>query len=87
MDKTTSSAKSLKTTGATRQTSIKEQLKPKTSSAKNNKRNHKDNSSSQKSPPKKRANCETTSMPVETSIESAEVKVKELKPEHEELKQ
>ena len=84
---TSTSAKSLKTTGAMHRTSIKEQLKPKTSSAKNNKRNREDNSSSQKSPPKKRANCETTSMPVETTIESTEVKVKELKPEHEELKQ
>ena len=84
-DKTSSSAKSLKTTGATKQTSIKEQLKPKASSGKNNKRNRED--SSQKSPPKKRANCETTSMPVETTVESTEVKVKELKPEHEELKQ
>ena len=91
MDKTTSnintSAKGLKTTGAMRQTSIKEQLKPKTSSAKSNKRNHEDNASSQKSPPKKRANCETTSMPVETTTESTEVKVKKLKLEHEELKQ
>ena len=91
LDKTSSSAKRLRTTGATtgamRQTSIKEQLKPKASSGKNNKRNREDNSSSQKSPPKKRANCETTSMPVETPIESNEVKVKELKPEHEELKQ
>ena len=50
MDKTTSSAKSLKTTSAMRQTSIKEQLKPKTSSGKNNKCNREDNSSSQKSP-------------------------------------
>ena len=32
MDKTSSSAKRLKTTGATRQISIKEQLKPKASS-------------------------------------------------------
>ena len=91
LDKTSSSAKRLRTTGATtgatRQTSIKEQLKPKASSGKNNKRNREDNSSSQKSPPKKRANCETTSMPLETPIESNEVKVKELKPEHEELKQ
>ena len=90
-DKTTSntntSAKSLKTTGATCQTSIKEQLKPKTSSAKNNKRNREDNASLQKSPPKKRANCETTSMSMETTTESTEVIVKELKPEHEELKQ
>ena len=86
-DKTTSSAKSLKTTGAMRQTSIKEQLEPKTSSAKNNKRNREDNSSSQKSPLKKRANCETSNMPVETTIESTEIKDKELKPEHEELKQ
>ena len=75
------------TTGATRQTSIKEQLKPKASSGKNNKHNQEDNSNSQKSPPKKRANCETTSMPVETTIESNEVRVKELKPKHEELKQ
>ena len=91
LDKTSSSAKRLRTTdattGATRQTSIKEQLKPKASTGKNNKRNREDNSSSQKSPPKKRANCETTSMPVETTIESNEVRVKELKPEHEELKQ
>ena len=87
MDKTSSSAKRLKTTGATRQISIKEQLKPKASSGKNNKRNREDNPSSQKSPPKKRANCETTSMPVETTIESSEVRVKELKPKHEELKQ
>ena len=86
-DKTSSSAKRLRTTGAMRQISIKEQLKPKASSGKNNKRNRGDNSSSQKSPPKKRANCETTSMPVETTIESNEVRVKELKPEHEELKQ
>ena len=86
-DKTSSSAKRLRTTGATRQISIKEQLKPKASSGKNNKRNREDNSSSQKSPPKKRANCETTSMTVETTIESNEVRVKELKPKHEELKQ
>ena len=86
-DKTSSSAKRLKTTGTTRQISIKEQLKPKASSGKNNKRNREDNSSSQKSPPKKRANCGTTSMPVETTIESNEVRVKELKPKHEELKQ
>ena len=85
LDKTSSSAKRLRTTGAMRQTSIKEKLKPKASSGRNNKRNREDNSSSQKSPPKKRANCETTSMPVETAIESNEVKVKELKPEHEEL--
>ena len=84
---TNTSVKSLKTAGAMPQTSIKEQLKPKTSSAKNNKRNREDNASSQKSPPKKRANCETTSMPVETTTESTEVKFKELKPEHEELKQ
>ena len=32
-------------------------------------------------------NCETPKMPVETTIESTEVKFKELKPEHEELKQ
>ena len=86
-DKTSSSAKSLKTTGAMRQISIKEQLKPKASSGKNNKCNREDNSSSQKSPPKKRVNCKTTSMPVETTIESTEAKVKELKPEHDELKQ
>ena len=86
-DKTSSSAKRLKTRGATKQISIKEQLKPKASSGKNNKCNREDNPSSQKSPPKKRANCETTSMPVETTIESSEVRVKELKPEHEELKQ
>ena len=86
-DKTSSSAKRLKITGATRQISIKEQLKPKASSGKNNKCNREDNSSSQKSPPKKRANCENTRMPVETTIESNEVRVKELKPEHEELKQ
>ena len=85
-DKSTPSEKSLKTTGAMRQTSIKEQLKPKASSGKNNKCNREDNSSSQKSPPKKRANCETASMPVETTTESTEVKVKELKPEHKELK-
>ena len=87
-DRNLSSAKNLKTTGATRQTSIKEQLKPKASSSKNNKRNQEDNSSSHKSPPKKKANCETTSMPVETTTtETTEAKVKELKPEHEELKQ
>ena len=86
-DKTSSSAKRLKTTGAVRQISIKEQLKPKASSGKNNKCNREDNSSSQKSPLKKRANCETTSMPVETTIESTKARVKELKPEHEELKQ
>ena len=86
-DKTSSSAKRLKTTGATRQISIKEQLKPKASSGKNNKRNREDNPSSQKSPPKERANCETIRMPVETTIESSEVRVKELKPQHEELKQ
>ena len=91
MDKYTqsanSSAKSLKLSGATHQTSIKEQLKPKPSKSKNNKCNCEDNSSAQKSPPKKRANCEPSSMPVETNSESTEVKVKELKPEHEELKQ
>ena len=81
------SAKSLKPTGATRQTSIREQLKPRPSSAKNNKCNREDNSSTQKSPPKKRDNCETACMPVETNTESTEVKVKELKPEHKEVKQ
>ena len=38
-------------------------------------------------PPKKQVNCEMPKMPVETNMESTEVKVKELKPEHEELKQ
>ena len=58
-DKTSSSAKRLRptgaTTGATRQTSIKEQLKPKASSGKNNKCNQEDNSSSQKSPPEEKS--------------------------------
>ena len=52
-DKTSSSAKRLKTTGAMRQISIKEQLKPKASSGKNNKCNREDNPSSQKSPRRK----------------------------------
>ena len=90
-DKSTSSAKGSKTTGAMRQTSIKEQLKPKTSatliSTKNNKRSQEENTSTQKFSPKKRVNCEMPKMPVETNMESTEVKVKELKPEHEELKQ
>ena len=54
------------------QTSIKEQLKPKPTTTKNNKHSCEENISTQKSPP----NCE-----------SSEVKVKELKPEHEDLKQ
>ena len=91
MEKSTSSAKGSKTTGAMRQTSIKEQLKPKTSatstSIKNNKRSREEIMGTQKSPPKKRMNCETPKMPVETTIESTEVKFKQLKPEHEELNQ
>ena len=74
-----------------RQTSIKEQLKPKTiaisTTAKNNKRVCEENTGTQKLPPKKRVKCETPKMPVETNTESTEVKLKELKPEHEELKQ
>ena len=69
------------------QTSIKEQLKPKPTTTKNNKHSREENTSTQKSPPKKRVNCETSRMPVETNCESSEVKVKELKPEHEDLKQ
>ena len=89
-DKLTVSAKSSKSTSATRQTSIKEQLKPKigtTATTRNNKRNGEENTSAQKSPPKKRVNYNTGNMPVETINESTEVKFKELKPEHEELKQ
>ena len=90
-EKSISSAKGSKTTGAMRQTSIKEQLKPKTSatpaSIKNNKHSREEIMGTQKSPPKKQMNCETPKMPVETTIESTEVKFKELKPEHEELKQ
>ena len=40
-DKSTSSAESLKTTGATHQTSIKEQLKPKTSATSTSTKNNK----------------------------------------------
>ena len=79
-----------KLTGATRQTSIKGQLRPKASATlttRNNKRVREENTSTQKSPPKKRVNCEPDKMPVETNTESTEVKFKELKPEHEELKQ
>ena len=89
-DKLTASAKSSKSTSATRQTSIKEQLKPKigtTATTRNNKRIREENTSAQKSPPKKRVNCNTGNMPVETINESTEVRFKELKPEHEELKQ
>ena len=90
-EKSTSSAKGSKTTGAMCQTSIKEQLKPKTSatstSIKNNKHSREEIMGTQKSPPKKQMNCETPKLPVETTIESTEVKFKELKPEHEELKQ
>ena len=89
-DKLTVSAKSSKSTSATRQTSIKEQLKPKigtTATTRNNKRNQEESISAQKSPPKKRVNYKTGNMPVETINESTEVKFKELKPEHEELKQ
>ena len=89
-DKLTASAKSSKSTGATQQTSIKEQLKPKigtTATTRNNKHMREENTSAQKSPPKKRVNCNTRNMPVETINESTEVRFKELKPEHEELKQ
>ena len=89
-DKLTASAKSSKSTSATRQTSIKEQLKPKigtTATTRNNKRIREENTSAQKSLPKKRVNCNTGNMPVETINESTEVRFKELKPEHEELKQ
>ena len=90
-DKSASSLKGSKMTGATRQTSIKEQLKPKTiafsTTAKNNKCICEENTGTQKSPPKKRVNCEMPQMPVETNTESTEVKFKELNPEHEELKQ
>lgn len=86
-DKLTVSAKSSKSTSATRQTSIKEQLKPKIATTRNNKRSREENTSAQKSPPKKRTNYNTGNMPVETINESTEVKFKELKPEHEELKQ
>ena len=86
-DKLTVSAKSSKSTSATRQTSIKEQLKPKIATTRNNQHSREENTSAQKSPPKKRANYNTGNMPVETINESTEVKFKELKPEHEELKQ
>ena len=89
-DKLTTSARSSKLTGATRQTSIKEQLKPKTGTTitpRNNKRVREENNGTQRSPPKKRSNCNSEKMPVETTTESSEVKFKELKPEHEELKQ
>ena len=79
-----------KATGATRQTSIKKQLKPKVSalqSTKNNKRGCEENTGTQKSPPKKKIYCEMQRMPVETNTVSTEGKFKELKPEHEELKQ
>ena len=82
LDKGISTAKSIKATGAMRQTSIKEQLKPRANTIK--KCSHEDNNST---PPKKRVNCETLTMPVETSGKSSEVKSKELNPEHEELKQ
>ena len=48
---------------------------------------HEENTSTQKSPPKKRVNCDIEKMPVETNNESTDVRFKELKPEHEELKQ
>ena len=88
-EKATTSAKGSKPSGTTCQTSIKDQLKPKPHSTKNNKCTCEDNSSAQWSPPKKRANCETQRerMPGEYNCESTEVKVKELNPEHEELKQ
>ena len=89
-EKLTTSAKSSKSTGATRQTSIKEQLKTKigtTVTTRDNKRMREENNGAHKSPPKKRVNCNTEKMPVETTTESSEVKFEELKPEHEELKQ
>ena len=76
-DKLTASAKSSKSTGATRQISIKEQLKPKIgtmATTRNNKRMWEENTSAQKSPPKKRVNCNTGNMPVETINESTEVR-------------
>ena len=89
-DKLTTSARSSRLTGATWQTSIKEQLKPKagtTITPRNNKHVREENNSTQRSPPKKHSNCNSEKMPVETTTESSEVKFKELKPEHEELKQ
>ena len=65
-------------------------MKPKASASltsKNNKCVREENISTQRSPPKKRVNCETPRMPVETNTESTEVRFKELKPEHEERKQ
>ena len=89
-DKPIQSARSSKLTGATPQTSITEQLKPKTGgtlTSRNNKRVREENTSTQKPPPKKRVNCNTEKMPVETNNESTDVRFKKLKPEHEELKQ
>ena len=90
VDKPNLSIKGSKITGATWQTSIKEQLKSKASASltsKNNKRGREENTGTQKSPPKKIVNCEMQKIPVETNTESTEVRFKELKPEHEELKQ
>ena len=58
-DKLTVSAKSSKSTSATRQTSIKEQLKPKIATTRNNKQGQEENTSAQKSPPKKRTTYNT----------------------------
>ena len=87
-DKPIASAKVLKTSGTMCQTCIKDQLKPKPNSAINNKCIHEDNCSTQQSPPKKRVNSELQreTMPGENNSESQEVKAKELKPKHEELK-